>query len=481
VSLTGSFDIAVVGAGAAGLLAAIQAKRAAPSKKIVLFDSRKKIGAKILMSGGTRCNVTNAKVTPSDYSGGPSHFIKHVLEAFRPEETIEFFKAIGVELVLETEFGKYFPASHQAKTVLEALTGEVARTGVELVTGVKVIGLVASVGGFKITSSTEAGAVHFTARRVILATGGLSHPDTGSDGTGLCIAQALGHTVTRTTAALTPLLTDDAGWKSLTGLAIPAAVFVFAHGKKIFETKAPMLFTHFGFSGPAALDASRHYAQAAPAGKPEVFASFAPGQTPETLARRFAAFVEGSPARTVSDFLKKEFDLPARVVEAFLKKSGVEDVSVSRFGKKSAQPLWHLFLHVPLAVKGVFGYVKAEATAGGVDLSEVRVATMESKLVPGLYFAGEILDVDGRIGGFNFQWAWSSGAVAGRACAHSVSLNVTPGRGESRDPSRPSAAQDDGKARRTQGGTRARRVGRNDGRAGRVRGDEGAGRPEDDF
>ncbi len=382
-------DIVIVGAGAAGLMTAIWAGRTAEAQRtplqILLLDTRQEIGAKILMSGGTRCNVTHKKVNPSDFQGGPSHFIKHVLEAFTPEETIHFFKEIGVDLVLEPT-GKYFPATHSAETVLDSLLKEAARAGVILKTGVKISEAKKTGDLFEIKNSD--GTYQILARKIVLTTGGLSYPDTGSDGTGYGIAKSLGHTVLKTFPALTPLLTDDPDWKLLSGITLQVQLAFYKNGKKIWEGTDSFLFTHFGFSGPAALNISRHFAGARPEENPKIMANFLPGTAEKS-------------------------SLPERFLETFMKKV--------RMGKnENPKRLNHLLSNYPLEVTGVFGYKKAEATAGGVNLKEVKVSTMESKLMEGLYLAGEILDVDGRIGGFNFQWAWSTGAVAGRSAAQSL-------------------------------------------------------------
>ena len=365
----------VVGAGAAGLMAAIHAaealKGASPRSAVVVFDARAKIGAKILISGGTRCNVTNLEVTPSDYNGGPSHFTRHILEAFTPAETIRFFELIGVALVLEPT-GKYFPTTHSGRTVLDALTSALKNTGALLETGVRVSRVTKHGEGFELILDTAEGKRPvFTVRRVILATGGLSYPETGSDGTGLKIAESLGHRVVKTAPALTPLVTEDREWPTLSGMTVETELSFYADGKKRASTRGSMLFTHAGFSGPAALDLSRHWTCS-----------------------------ESRDKKVEAHF----FEVPKRLAQLLHKK-----------GLNSKRPL-----HCDLNVTGVLGYKKAEVTAGGVDLKEVTVGTMQSKLVPGLYFAGEILNTDGRIGGFNFQWAWSTGALAGRAAAKSL-------------------------------------------------------------
>lgn len=415
----GLADVAVVGAGAAGLMTAISTARTRTGLAVVLFDTRGKIGAKILISGGTRCNVTNAVVKPSDYEGGPAHFVQHALEAFSPKEARAFFEALGVELVLEPT-GKYFPVTNSGKTVLEALTKETARLGVKLEAGRRVTRAEKQEDAFRLTVEGDEGTTHVRARRVVLCTGGLSYPETGSDGTGYRVAAALGHALVPTRPALTPLLTDDPQWTSLSGVTLDARLSFYVGGRKSAERMGSFLFTHAGFSGPAALDISRFVASAPASLRPEVRASFLPRDTaPETRARLDRA-ASDYPHKKLKNFLANE-GLPLSLVAILAGKAGLDgEAPLRSLRDRDRGRLIHAVFEAPLGVTGVVGYKKAEVTAGGVDLKEVRVATMESRLVPGLYFAGEILDVDGRIGGFNFQWAWSTGTIAGRAAAKSL-------------------------------------------------------------
>ncbi len=415
-------DIAVVGAGAAGLMTAIAAGRVAQNSKsrIFIFDTRKKIGAKILISGGTRCNVTHVRVLPSDYEGGPKHFVKHVLEAFSPNETIRFFEQIGVMLVLEPT-GKYFPTTHSGKTILEALLKETERLSVILKTGIRIETIEQRNGLFYLTSSSDRSVEKFTSKRIVLTTGGLSYPETGSDGTGYKIAKSFGHSLVETSPALTPLLTHDSDWPLLSGVVLEAKLSYFESGRKVKEIKGPILFTHFGFSGPAALDISRYFARADKKNKPVIESSFLPQETEESLNRQFKTAQQQSSNKFLKNFLMDVLGLPARFVEIFLKKISFDEKEpLGRLREARMRKLSHLLLNFPLPVTEVFGYKKAEVTAGGIDLREIHFSTMESKLVAGLYFAGEILDVDGRIGGFNFQWAWSTGTIAGRSAAKSL-------------------------------------------------------------
>ncbi len=418
-------DIAIVGAGAAGLMAGIWAGRIAQRNKtslrILLLDSRPKIGAKILMSGGTRCNVTNKEVKPSDYQGGPRHFIKHVLEAFTPGETIAFFDEIGVKLLLEPT-GKYFPVTHSAQTVLNALIAQAEHSGVSLKTGTRITQILKKEGRFFLRS--HVGEHSIFARSVILTTGGLSYPTTGSDGGGYQIAANLGHKIVDCFPALTPLLTNDADWKGLSGIALEVELAFFKNQKKSCAVRDALLFTHFGFSGPAALDISRHFAGSAQHERPQIFANFLPNYDEASLKTRFQKLQAKNPSKLVKNILAEDMGLPERFAKVFLKKIGMgDDVSLAQCPSEKRKKLMHLLLNYPLEISGVFGYKKAEVTAGGVDLQNVKVSTMESKIVQGLYLAGEILNVDGRIGGFNFQWAWSTGAIAGRSAAQHLLLS----------------------------------------------------------
>jgi len=402
----------------AAITAAHQAQINAKPAQIVLLDTREKIGAKILMSGGTRCNVTNREVKPSDFGGGSSHFIRHILKAFSPEATIEFFKKIGVELVLEPS-GKFFPKTNSAQTVLDALLHETKQLGVSLKTGVRVTKLTKENNLFYLENADH--TFNLSSHAVILTTGGLSYPATGSDGTGYSLAKGFGHTLIATYPALTPLLTGERDWQRLSGIALEVALSFFKNDKKIREYQDSFLFTHFGFSGPAALDISRHWAASDPKDKPQIVANFLPGQSALSVKEHFQIIQTKNQNRLIRNILTEDLKLPGRFVEVILRKAKIKpDQTIGKCPNEERQVLSRLLFHYPLEVRGVYGYQKAEVTAGGIDLSEVKFQTMASKLTDGLYFAGEILDVDGRIGGFNFQWAWSTGTVAGRSAVNSL-------------------------------------------------------------
>lgn len=407
------YDSIVIGAGAAGLMAAISAKRAGASS-VLLLDSKPKIGAKILMSGGTRCNLTNQKVTERDFQTEEKNIAKSVLQYFPSEKAVEFFKQLGIEVVLEDD-GKFFPNTHSGRTVLEALEKEIQNLGVELQSAKKITQLSYENNLFHAAGNNFA----LKAKTVILATGGLSFPTTGSDGTGYQLAQSLGHSLIPTSPSLTPLYSEDKIFHELSGLSLEATLSLWQNGKKTASYTGSFLFTHFGFSGPVVLNISRHWIRNSKNQNIELLADFMPGTTQENFRKRFMDQIAQRPERQIKTFLQTF--VPERFAEAALKKSGIpSDEPFTHLPRENREDLFRVLYHCPLSIKSAMGYEKAEVTAGGIPLSEVHRKTLESKFQPRLFFAGEILDVDGRIGGFNFQWAWSSGVVAGEAAAKAL-------------------------------------------------------------
>lgn len=403
-------DVAVVGAGAAGLMAAISAARAGADT--LLLDRRRKIGAKILISGGTRCNVTNDVVRETHFNAPSLPFVRTVLRQFAPEEARRFFERHGCQLKLEPT-GKYFPVSDSARDVLAALMRALEASGARLERERTVRAIERAEAGFRV--GTDEGEV--TARAVVLSTGGLSYPQTGSDGLGYEIAAALGHSIVRTSPALTPLACARPRHAALSGMTLPAALTLWVDGRKDVSFTGSTLFTHVGYSGPAPLDMSRHWVRRGwEAARVELRASWAPERTREDLEAEWLAEARRAPQRRATSLLASW--LPARLAEVSVREAaGDVELTLGQATREQRRRVLAEVLECELPVTDVLGYGKAEVTAGGVALTEVVARTLESKLVPGLFFAGEILDVDGRLGGYNFQWAWSSGHVAGRAAA----------------------------------------------------------------
>ena len=381
---------------------------------MTLLDSATKPGAKILVSGGARCNVTNITVTDSDFWGGRSSIVRRILRGFPVHETIDFFRDLGVTLHEEAD-GKLFPDTNRARTVLDALLRETARSGATLLAAQRVINVTPDEAGFRI--ATAAGDLQ--AANVVLATGGQSLPKTGSDGAGYGIARRLGHTIVTPTAALVPLLLDehDGFHRDLSGVAQDVEIAVWIDGAIATRLTGAMLWTHFGASGPAALNASRHWTRAQIEQRNvRLTVSFHPGASFDAVDAQWIDRARDQPKSTIHSLLAER--LPASVAAAIVNHLRLDgSVTLAHLSRDDRRRLVHALVAWPLPVVGTRGYNYAEVTAGGVALDEIDPATMESRVCRGLYLVGEILDVDGRIGGFNFQWAWATGFIAGRALA----------------------------------------------------------------
>jgi predicted Rossmann fold flavoprotein len=407
-------DVAIVGAGAAGLATAIFAGRSNRSRSLVLLESARKPGAKILVSGGTRCNVTNVTVTEHDFWGGRAAVIRRVLRALPVTDTIAFFRDLGVPLHDEAG-GKLFPDSNRARDVLDALLRETARVGATVVAGHRVLDVERSGDGLRVV--TDRGDLQ--AASVVLATGGQSLPKSGSDGAGLGIAKRLGHTIVPTTPALDPLVLarDDRVHADLSGVSQDVELAVWIDGAIAVRVSGALLWTHVGASGPVALNASRHWLRARLEGRTvSITANLRPGRQFDGVEAEWISQARDHPKAWVQTTLAAM--VPASAAAVFLRELAIDGrVSLAHFAREDRRRLSRALVEWPLPVVGTRGYTFAEATAGGVALTEIDPATMESRVCPRLFLVGEMLDVDGRLGGFNFQWAWSSGFVAGRALA----------------------------------------------------------------
>jgi predicted Rossmann fold flavoprotein len=406
------WDVVVVGAGAAGLMASIFAAR--EGARVVALDGATKLGAKILVAGGGRCNVTHHVVSPDDFNATNRNLLARVLRSFDVDATIRFFREIGVALKRE-ETGKLFPLTDKARTVLEALLREVHRAGGVIRSGSRVTGVESRAGVFRVTTPTDV----IEAGSLVLATGGRSLPKTGSDGAGYQLAAGLGHSVTPTFPALVPLLTEDGHWgRRLGGVSVDVELSLSRpNGSVVRRLTGPMLFAHFGLTGPAVLDMSRYWIAARQDGDVVLSVSFLPGETFESLDRWILQEASSRPRLTIGNLLRAR--LTDRLADEILSAAAGVDPSVmlGRLEKEKRRAVIHAILATPLPISGDRGFAFAEVTAGGVPLEEIDSRTMESRVRDRLYLCGEILDVDGRIGGFNFQWAWASGRLAGISAA----------------------------------------------------------------
>ncbi len=453
----------VVGAGAAGLATAIFVRRSQPALTVVVLEGARKPGAKILVSGGSRCNVTNVRVSDADFWGGRRAIIRRVLAALPVPETVRFFAEIGVALHEEAD-GKLFPDSNRARDVLDGLLNEAARLGAIVQSEARVVGVDRTPEGFRISTSKG----DMVARALVLATGGRSLPKSGSDGLGYELAKKLGHAIVPTTPSLVPLVLDssragqhpslapgpsslrslDSGGlrrtrrslgegvaagapdlpdvSRLSGISHDAELTVWMDGAIATRLRGALLWTHFGVSGPVALNASRHWARADLEGKrAAVTLSCCPDETFDAVDQRLTRLTSERPRARIQTGLAAF--LPSALGTALLDAVSVApDTLLGHLRRDDRRRLGHALTSWPLAVSGTRGYTVAEATAGGVALDEIDPATMESRVCPGLFLVGEILDVDGRIGGFNFQWAWSSARAAARGLSRPQPLIPSP-------------------------------------------------------
>jgi predicted Rossmann fold flavoprotein len=396
-------SVVVVGAGAAGLVAAGFAAQGGGT--VTLIERTKDGGRKILISGGGRCNVLPSMLTPERFvTGAPAHLLRGMLRAWPLHEQRAFFEnELHLPLVLEEASGKLFPRSNRAKDVRDALVGFAHARGAKVQFDTTVTGLARSDRGF--TLETSNGVVKCD--RVILATGGLSVPATGSDGAGLRFARELGHEMIGTYPALTPLLDDKGRHASLSGVSLNARLRA-KHGTQDIETQGGFLFTHRGYSGPSVLDISHVTAQlptaAVDEGRPIIRAQWAP-LTAEELSGK---------DEFVSSILSRK--IPARLAEQLMRECAIPpDRRTSSLKRAERNALIEAVTSYALPWTGNEGYMKAEVTGGGVALTEVDPKTLESRKVPGLYLCGEMLDAFGPIGGHNFSWAWATGRTAGVA------------------------------------------------------------------
>ncbi len=401
--------VAVIGAGAAGIMAAIFA--ASHGAETLLLERTADGGRKILISGGGRCNILPARIDERRFVTDSSvHSLRKILRSWPLAEQIAFFEEeLGLPLVEETESAKLFPASDRARDVRDGLLALAARRGAQFVSNTVVTDLVPGPEGWRIERH---GGSPIMADAVIVATGGLSVPRTGSDGIGLGILERLGHTVHPTYAALTPLLADGGVFSPLAGVSLPVTIEARSTEREAVAIGG-FLFTHHGYSGPATLDVSH-----------VVTRSRGLSAAPATVRVRWtrlgaddwARLFGAGGTRTVGGVIKRE--LPDRLADALIAEAGVDGATrLAQLRREDRDRLVETLTRGVLPWTGDEGYKKAEVTGGGISLKEIDSRTMESRRHAGLYICGEVLDAFGPIGGYNFLWAWATGRAAGLSAA----------------------------------------------------------------
>ena len=406
----GVWPAVVVGAGAAGLMAGLFAARAGSPP--LILESRPRPGAKIRISGGGRCNLLPSRLRLDDvHTRADPRLLRRLLHSWSLRQLTAFFeRELGIALT-EEPGGKVFPTSGSSAEVLAALLAAVDRSGARIRGRFRVEGLlpVEGEGGARFELASERGE-RLCCRRLVLATGGLAAPGTGSDGWGLELTRGLGHRIEPTHPALVPLLAPAGPWTGLAGVSLPVRLRAVRGEQELEAREGDLLFTHRGFSGPVVLDLSRHLTAPEAEGV-ALRARWLGAGAPDWMERLLAGGRKG-----VGPLLSRH--LPRRLAQVLCSIAEVPaDRKLSELARVERGRLIRALTDCELPVVGDEGYRKAEVTAGGVALDEVDPASLESRRLPGLHLAGEILDATGRIGGCNFLWAWVSGRLAGEGLA----------------------------------------------------------------
>lgn len=407
--MSNSYDCIIVGGGAAGMMAAITA--AGLGKSTLLLEKMNRCGKKISITGKGRCNVTNNCTSDDFFANIPTNprFLYSAYAGFNSQDCMDFFERLGVPL--KTERGnRVFPVSDKAEDIVRALEQGCEDYGVNRIFS-KVTEIITEDGAVK---GVKCGSRTYFAPSVLIATGGKSYPGTGSDGDGYRFAEELGHTVTDIKPSLVPIESDDDYCREMMGLSLKNVVLTLkdtVKNKAVFSEMGEMLFTHFGVSGPLVLSASSHIPQVE-SGRYIFYIDLKPALDEKKLDERILRDFKEIPNRIFANSLSKL--LPSKMIPTVVELSGIDgEKQVNSVTKQERQRLVSLLKAFPVHIRSFRPIAEAIVTSGGVKVSEVSPKTMESKLVKGLYFAGEVLDVDGYTGGFNLQIAFSTGCLAG--------------------------------------------------------------------
>lgn len=403
------YDALVIGGGAAGLMCAIAAGER--GKRVLVIEHANRVGKKILMSGGGRCNFTNTGTTPANFLSANPHFCKSALARYTPADFIALVERHGIAYH-EKELGQLF-CDESSKQIVKMLLDECAAAGVRVETSCSIERVLhrddGAGGSTGFHVHTTQGA--FTAPALVVASGGLSIPSMGATGFGYELARQFGHTVLPTRAGLVPLTLSGKHQErlaDLSGVAFPVTVSCRCHGGDAPDFSNFMLVTHRGVSGPAILQISSYWQPG-----DELWLDLLPGADALSTLQQLQAQRPAAELKTLlGDLLPKRF--AQRFCEVWLP-AGVHNRPIRQYNAPQLRAIANALHDWPLVASGTEGYRTAEVTLGGVDTDELSSSTMQSRRVPGLYFVGEVVDVTGWLGGYNFQWAWASGHAAGTA------------------------------------------------------------------
>lgn len=427
-----NYDLIIIGGGAAGMMAAISARRHHQDLSIAIVDRTFALGRKILVCGAGRCNVTNKNLdldAEKRYYGASKEFVRSVIDQFGYKHIISFFSDLGVEMYLErkTSIGKLFPITNQASTITEMLIDELERNNIDIFLQTEVIHVSNQQDGFilktkYIPQKTEIidysvnEINEMNAKALILSAGGMSYPSLGSNGSGYNIAEDLGHTIVEPVPAALPVESKNELSYYLQGQKLDVEATTIIDGKEIKSSIDEVMFTKYGLSGPAILNVSREISvqlNRLRKGNVKVRLNFFPEMSRKEAEEFLKERWEKRPNQVLEKSLYGLF--PNKVVMAFVDVARVDPyLEVSKLSKKQIDSLLNVLTSFEAPIHATKGWNEAEFTAGGVSSDEINPKTMQSNLIKKLYFAGEIVNVDGDVGGFNLSWAWSSGFVAGK-------------------------------------------------------------------
>ncbi len=424
--MTNYYDLLIIGGGAAGQMAAISAKRNNPNLTVAIIDRTFALGRKILVCGAGRCNITNINLdtdVEKRYYGANPQFIRSIFSQFSYKDIVSFFNELGVELYVErkTDIGKLFPITDQAKTITSLLENELKILGIDVHLNTEVTSFKVD-NGFNLNTNilNQEGKVTenkvYTSKYLIISAGGKTYPALGSNGTGYSLVQNLGHSIITPVPSALPLVSKNPLSHELQGTKMEIEVTSIIDSQPIKTRTDDVMFTQYGFSGPAILNVSREISiQINRLNKQNVQLklNFFPGKTFEDVKNLLTLRWNKRPSLTLEESMYGLF--PNKIPSALLKVINIDkNTIVNKLTTEQINRLVASLTAYTVDITATRGWNEAEFTAGGIDTNEIIESTLESKLINNLYFCGEILDVDGDVGGFNLSWAWSSGFVAGK-------------------------------------------------------------------
>ena len=399
------YDLIVAGGCSAGIVAAINAKRLYPEKKVAVLEKLPRIGKKLLATGNGKCNITNLYALDHDYVG--KGFAEYALNEYSPDKIVEFFESMGL-ICYSDSCGRVYPESNMAASVVDALRFELERLGVEVICDTPVTDIKKNGAGFIVNND-------YVCEKLILAVGGKSSPSQGSDGSGYPLAKKFGHSVTNLVPALVPMCGSAEITKPMKGMRVRDVVLTLKGDKTLTKTQGEILFTDYGLSGIAAMElasAAQKYIDSVKR-NPFTNIDFMPKMTYNEIVEYLQNLCKIKGFCTIDNLLTGF--LPKAVGMAICKACNLykNDKKLEELNVKELKLVAEKVKNFPVEISGTKGFVNAQVTSGGIKTDEICPETMQSKKCKGLYFAGEIIDVDGGCGGFNLQWAWASGMLAG--------------------------------------------------------------------